>query len=169
LLPLHILWINLVTDGLPGLALAVEPAEKGIMNRPPRPPNESIFAQGLGIHIMWVGLLMGLVTIGTQYSFIDNPKWQTMVFTVLCFSQMGHVFAIRSETRSFFQQGPFSNKPLLGAVLLTAIIYIPVFNPVFKTHPLSFYELAITLGLSTIVFLAVELEKVVKRAMKTNQ
>lgn len=169
LLPLHILWINLVTDGLPGLALAVEPAEKGIMNRPPRPPNESIFAQGLGVHILWVGLLMGLVTIGTQYLFIDNTKWQTMVFTVLCFSQMGHVFAIRSETRSFFQQGPFTNKPLLGAVLLTfigqmAIIYIPVFQPIFKTQPLSWTELAITLGLSTIVFLAVELEKVMKRA-----
>jgi Ca2+-transporting ATPase len=169
LLPLHILWINLVTDGLPGLALAVEPAERGIMNRPPRPPNESIFAQGLGTHIMWVGLLMGLVTIGTQYLFIDNSRWQTMVFTVLCFSQMGHVFAIRSETRSFFQQGPFSNKPLLGAVLLTfigqmAIIYLPVFQPIFKTQPLSWMELAITLGLSTIVFLAVELEKVIKRA-----
>ena len=174
LLPLHILWINLVTDGLPGLALAVEPAEKGIMNRPPRPPNESIFAQGLGVHILWVGLLMGLVTIGTQYLFIDNTKWQTMVFTVLCFSQMGHVFAIRSETRSFFQLGPFSNKPLLGAVLLTfigqmAIIYLPLFQPIFKTQPLSWTELGITLGLSTIVFLAVELEKVIKRAkMKTH-
>lgn len=174
LLPLHILWINLVTDGLPGLALAVEPAEKGIMNRPPRPPNESIFAQGLGVHVLWVGLLMGLVTIGTQYLFIGNPKWQTMVFTVLCFSQMGHVFAIRSETRSFFRQGPFSNKPLLGAVLLTflgqmAIIYIPLFQPIFKTQPLSWTELAITIGLSTIVFLAVEMEKIIKRArMKPN-
>ncbi|HEY1113367.1 MAG TPA: calcium-translocating P-type ATPase, PMCA-type [Chitinophagaceae bacterium] len=170
LLPLHILWINLVTDGLPGLALAVEPAERGIMRRAPRPPNESIFAQGLGVHILWVGLLIGLVTIGTQYLFIDNPKWQTMVFTVLCFSQMGHVFAIRSETRSFFQQGPFSNKPLLGAVLLTfvgqmAIIYLPVFQPVFKTQPLNWTELGITLALSMIVFLAVELEKVIKRAL----
>lgn len=94
-----------------------------------------------------------------------------MVFTVLCFSQMGHVFAIRSESRSFFRQGPFSNLPLLGAVLLTflgqmAIIYIPVFNPIFKTQPLALSELAITLGLSTIVFLAVELEKVFKRAKK---
>lgn len=170
LLPLHILWINLVTDGLPGLALAVEPAERGIMKRAPRPPNESIFAQGLGVHILWVGLLMGLVTIGTQYLFIDNPKWQTMVFTVLCFSQMGHVFAIRSEIRSFFQQGPFSNKPLLGAVLLTfvgqmAIIYLPVFQPIFKTQPLNWRELGITLALSMIVFLAVELEKVIKRAL----
>jgi P-type Ca2+ transporter type 2C len=171
LLPLHILWINLVTDGLPGLALAAEPEEKGIMKRPPRPTNESIFAQGLGAHILWVGLLMGLVTIGTQYYFIDNAKWQTMVFTVLCFSQMGHVFAIRSDTRSLFQQGLFSNMPLLGAVLVTfvlqmAIIYIPVFQPVFRTQPLTLTELGITLGLSLVVFFAVELEKVVKRARK---
>jgi P-type Ca2+ transporter type 2C len=168
LLPLHILWINLVTDGLPGLALAAEPSEKGIMKRPPRPTNESIFAGGLGVHIMWVGLLMGLVTLGTQYFFIDNAKWQTMVFTVLCFSQMGHVFAIRSETRSLFQQGLFSNMPLFGAVALTfllqmAIIYIPVFNPIFRTQPLSLNELGITLALSLIVFFAVELEKVIKR------
>ena len=168
LLPLHILWINLATDGLPGLALAAEPSEKGIMKRPPRPTNESIFAGGLGVHIMWVGLLMGLVTLGTQYFFIDNAKWQTMVFTVLCFSQMGHVFAIRSETRSLFQQGLFSNMPLFGAVALTfllqmAIIYIPVFNPIFRTQPLSLNELGITLALSLIVFFAVELEKVIKR------
>lgn len=171
LLPLHILWINLVTDGLPGLALAAEPAEKGVMNRPPRPPNESIFAKGLGVHILWVGLLMGLITVGTQYFFIDNTKWQTMVFTVLCLSQMGHVFAIRSETRSLFRQGLFSNKPLLGAVLLTfllqmAVVYLPVFNPIFRTQPLTLPELGITLGLSVVVFLAVELEKVIKRAKK---
>ena len=171
LLPLHILWINLVTDGLPGLALAAEPSEKGIMKRPPRPTNESIFAGGLGVHIMWVGLLMGLVTLGTQYFFIDNAKWQTMVFTVLCFSQMGHVFAIRSETRSLFQQGLFSNMPLFGAVALTfllqmAIIYIPVFNPIFRTQPLSLNELGITLALSLIVFFAVELEKVIKRSKR---
>ena len=171
LLPLHILWINLVTDGLPGLALAAEPSEKGIMKRPPRPTNESIFAGGLGVHIMWVGLLMGLVTLGTQYFFIDNAKWQTMVFTVLCFSQMGHVFAIRSDTRSLFQQGLFSNMPLFGAVALTfllqmAIIYIPFFNPIFRTQPLSLNELGITLALSLIVFFAVELEKVIKRSKR---
>ncbi len=168
LLPIHILWINLVTDGLPGLALAAEPAEKGIMQRPPRHPKESIFAQGLSTHIIWVGLSMGLVTIGTQAFNLNNPNWQTMVFTVLCFSQMGHVFAIRSETESLFRQGLFSNKPLLGAVLLTfllqlCIIYIPFFNPIFKTAPLSAIDLAITIALSTIIFFAVEVEKMVKR------
>jgi Ca2+-transporting ATPase len=170
LLPIHILWINLVTDGLPGLALAAEPAEKGIMEKPPRHPKESVFAHGLGIHIIWVGLLMGVVTIFMQAWAIgtEHAHWQTMVFTVLCLSQMGHVLAIRSETESFFTLGLFSNKPLLGAVVLTfflqmATIYLPFLNPIFKTEPLSLYELLITLLLSSVVFIGVEIEKWVKR------
>ena len=166
LLPIHILWINLVTDGLPGLALAMEPAEKGIMSKPPRHPKESIFAHGLGYHLLWVGLLMGSVSIFTQAWFINSADthWQTMVFTVLSLSQMGHVLAIRSERESLFRLGLFSNKSLLGAVLLTfvlqmATIYVPVLNPVFKTAPLSAGELLITLFLSSVVFIAVEIEK----------
>jgi Ca2+-transporting ATPase len=171
LLPIHILWINLVTDGVPGLALAAEPGEKNIMSRPPRGPKESIFAKGLGVHIVWVGLLMAAVAIMTQAWFIGGSQahWQTMVFTVLCLSQMGHVLAIRSEQESFFRQGALSNKPLLGAVVLTlalqmATIYVPFLNPIFKTQPLTAGELVITLGLSTVVFLAVELEKAIKRS-----
>jgi Ca2+-transporting ATPase len=171
LLPIHILWINLVTDGVPGLALAAEPGERNIMSRPPRDPKESIFAQGLGVHIIWVGLLMGAVSIMTQACFIDSCQthWQTMVFTVLCLSQMGHVLAIRSEQESLFKQGALSNKPLLAAVLLTfalqlATIYVPFLNPVFKTEALTAGELVITILLSTVVFLAVELEKAIKRS-----
>lgn len=168
LLPVHILWINLVTDGLPGLALAAEPADRRIMHRPPRRPNESVFAHGLGVHVLWVGLLMGVVTLITQALFIDTAHWQTIVFTVLCFSQMSHVIAIRSETESFFSQGFLSNKPLMGAVFLTfilqlCVIYIPFLNPVFKTTPLSAKELAVTISLSLIIFFAVEIEKLVKR------
>jgi len=174
LLPIHILWINLVTDGVPGLALAAEPGEKDIMSRPPRNPQESIFAKGLGTHIIWVGLLMGAVSIMTQALFVDSSQthWQTMVFTVLCLSQMGHVLAIRSEQESFFRQGALSNKPLFGAVLLTfalqmATIYVPFLNPVFKTQPLTPWELAVTILLSTVVFLAVEFEKAIKRSRCT--
>ncbi len=170
LLPIHILWINLVTDGLPGLALAAEPAEKGIMERPPRHPKESIFANGLGVHIIWVGLLMGAVSLFTQAWSLKtgHAHWQTMVFTVLCLSQMGHVLAIRSERESIFTQGFFSNKPLVGAFLLTfvlqmATIYVPVLNPIFKTEPLSAGELFFTLALSSVVFIAVEIEKFFKR------
>jgi Ca2+-transporting ATPase len=91
-----------------------------------------------------------------------------MVFTVLCLSQMGHVLAIRSARESLFSQGIFSNKPLVGAFLLTfilqmATIYVPPLNPIFKTEPLSLQELTLTLALSSVVFLAVEIEKFIKR------
>ncbi len=168
LLPIHILWINLVTDGLPGLALAVEPEERGVMQRKPRHPQESIFAHGMAAHMIWVGLLMGGVSIFSQFWAISNgydqARWQTMVFTVLCLSQMGHVLAIRSERESLFSIGLFTNKPLLGAVALTfimqmATIYIPFLNPVFKTSPLPFTDLMFAILLSTVVFMAVEVEK----------
>ena len=166
LLPIHILWINLVTDGLPGLALAVEPAEDAIMKKPPRHPQESIFAHGLGYHLFLVGLLMGGVSIFTQAWFMSTGSegWQTMVFTVLSLSQMGHVLAVRSDHKSLFKMGLFSNKPLVCAVLLTfvlqmATIYVPVLNPIFKTVPLNSGELCIALLLSSVVFIAVEIEK----------
>lgn len=166
LLPIHILWINLVTDGLPGLALASEPEERGIMQRPPRPPNESIFAHGMWQDILWVGLLMGGVSLFTQaWAYhTGSAHWQTMVFTVLTLSQMGNVLAIRSEHESFFTLGAWSNRPLLGAVLLTfglqmATIYIPFLNPIFKTQPLDGPELILCLILSSVVFMAVEVQK----------
>jgi Ca2+-transporting ATPase len=168
LLPIHILWINLVTDGLPGLALSVEPAEKRIMERPPRHPRESIFAHGMAVHIIWVGLLMGALSLFTQAwsigSGLDQARWPSMVFTVLCLSQMGHVLAIRSERESLFRIGLFSNKFLFSAVLLTfllqmATIYVPFLNPIFKTAPLSLNELALSLVISSGVFFAVEIEK----------
>ena len=170
LLPIHILWINLVTDGLPGLALAAEPAEKNVMQRSPRRPQESIFAHGLGAHIIWVGLLMGAVSLFTQAWAIGTgtAHWQTMVFTVLCLSQMGHVLAIRSERESLFTLGLRSNKPMLGAFVLTfalqmATVYMPVLNGIFRTEPLSTGELTLTLVLSSVVFVAVEIEKWVRR------
>lgn len=170
LLAIHILWINLVTDGLPGLALASEPSEASIMKRPPRNPKQNIFAGGMAIHVLWVGFLMGVVTLGIQAWAIrdGNSHWQTMAFTVLCFSQMGHVMAIRSERESIFKIGVFSNKPMLGALLLTVslqlmIIYTPFFNNIFKTAPLTIYELGITILVSSIVFWAVEMEKIFKK------
>ncbi|MGB9721251.1 MAG: calcium-translocating P-type ATPase, PMCA-type [bacterium] len=170
LLPIHLLWINLVTDGAPALALSVEHEELNIMKRPPRAPQENLFAHGLGFHIIWVGLLMAAITIFTQYwaIHIGDAHWQTMVFTVLCFNQMAHVLAIRSERESLFTLGILSNKPLIGAVLLTffsqlCVIYIPFLNPIFKTQPLSLSELLICIALSSIVFLAVEIEKLIRR------
>jgi len=170
LLPIHILWVNLVTDGLPGLALAVEPEEKGIMQRPPRPPRENLFAHGIWQHILWVGGLITALCLITQAwaMRVGDAHWQTMVFTVLTLSQMTHVLAIRSETESLFTRGFTTNLPLLGAVLLTfvlqmATIYVPALNPIFHTEPLTAVELGICLLLSGVVFVAVEIEKALTR------
>ncbi len=170
LLAIHILWINLVTDGLPGLALAAEPAEATIMKRPPRNPKQSIFANGMAITILWVGLLMGMTTLGIQYWAINNGNlhWQTMAFTALCFSQLGQVLAIRSEKESVFKIGFFSNMPLFVTLIFTfllqiLIIYIPYFNLVFKTKPLTISELGITIAVSSIVFWAMEIDKGIRR------
>ena len=171
LLPIQILWINLVTDGLPGLALAAERAEAGVMERPPRPPRESIFAHGLWQHVVWVGLLMGSVTLATQlWTYTGGwAHWRSMTFTVLALSQMGHVLAIRTDYASLFRIGVGSNRPLLGAVALTlllqlATLYVPALNAIFGTEPLSGLELLLSLALSSVVFVAVEIEKGVKRA-----
>lgn len=170
LLPIHILWINLVTDGLPGLALGSEKAEVDIMNRPPRKTGESLFAGGIGVHIAWVGALMAFTTLATEAWAVHSemPHWQTMVFTVLSLSQLGHVMGIRSDRQSLFRLGIFSNKPLLGAVLLTlflqlGVIYLPFANDIFKTQPLQYDELALCISLSLIVLAGVEIEKLVKR------
>jgi P-type Ca2+ transporter type 2C len=169
LLPIHILWINLVTDGLPGLALSTERAEPEIMRRPPRRTNESLFSDGLGYHIIWVGILMACLTLGTQAWALDAgiSHWQTMVFSVLAFSQLGHVMAIRSDYQSIYKRGLFSNRPLAGAVLLTVLlqlgtIYLPFANKIFKTEPLSLFELVICLVVSAVIFHAVELEKFIR-------
>ena len=176
LLAIHILWINLVTDGLPGLALASEPSEANIMKRPPRNPTKNIFSNGMALHILWVGFLMGVITIGMQAYAIHhaNTHWQTMAFTVLCFSQLGHVMVIRSGQDSIFKIGFFSNKPMVCALLITitlqfVIIYMPFFNEVFKTQPLTLNELLLTLAVSSIVFWAGEIEKWIKKTRRQRQ
>jgi Ca2+-transporting ATPase len=166
LLPIHILWINLVTDGLPGLAFTAEPAEPGLMRRAPRPPDESIFAHGMWQHIVWVGLFVGGISIASQAWAIARgvEYWQTVVFTVLTVSQLFHSLAVRSETASLFTIGLFSNLPMLGAVILTvglqmAVIYVPALNPIFHTQPLPLFDLVVCLMLSSLVLFAIEIEK----------
>lgn len=172
LLPIHILWINLVTDSLPTLALSVEPAEDDVMQRPPRDPGESIFAHGLGVQTVWVGALMAILVLSVQYTFMSsgNGKWQTMVFTVLCFTQLANALAIRSDKKSLFQQGLLSNKAMLGAIILSilmqlAVVYVGPLNGIFRTQPLSFQEISICAGVSAIVFAAVEIEKLIRRRL----
>lgn len=169
LLPIQILWINLVTDGLPGLALAAEPAEHDVMQRPPRPPGEGLLAGGILRHVAWVGLLMAGLTLATQAVAIERAlgHWQTMVFTVLTFVQMWQVIGTRSDHQLLFRLGLFSNLPLLGAIALTlllhlGVIYVPVLQRVFSTQPLSAMELIACCAVSSITLLAIELEKWVR-------
>lgn len=175
LLPLQILWVNLVTDGLPGLALAVEQAEHNTMERPPHPPQEPIMERRMGIDIAWVGLLMGVVSLAMGYLYwsggeSSDAHWRTIVFTVLTLSQMGNALAVRSDRESLFQLGLFSNPALLGSVALTfglqlAVIYWPPLQSIFKTAALSGLELITCLALSTIIFWAVEIQKLGVRMM----
>ncbi|HYN56106.1 MAG TPA: cation-translocating P-type ATPase [Motilibacterales bacterium] len=170
LLPIHILWVNLITDGLPGLALAEEPAERGVMARPPRPPGEGIFARGLGVHVLWVGGLIAALTLGTQAWALseDTRAWQSMVFTVLVFCQLVHSMAIRSETRSLFAIGLFTNPALLGALGLSvalqlALLYVPWLQGIFRTTALTPAQLAVVCVVPLVILAAVELEKLLTR------
>ncbi len=173
----QILWINLVTDGLPGLALAVEESEKGIMKRPPWNPKESIFSRGMGGRIIWIGILMGLISLALGYVYwLDDPNgvWQTMVFTTLVLAQMGNALAIRSNTESAFTIGLFSNRLMVIAIATTFIlqlvlIYVPFFQRFFYTKPLSARDLTVALVVSLIVFFAVEIEKWIRRIRKRRQ
>lgn len=170
LLPIHILWVNLVTDGLPGLALSAEPEERDVMLHPPRPRNEGLFSHHFGFHILVMGVLIGGVTLLAQFWALrtGSSRWQSMAFTVLTLSQMAHILAIRIERDTVFGRGFFSNRYLIGAVVLTGImqmgiLYIPALNRIFRVQPLTETELSVCLGLSAFVFLAVEAEKWILR------
>lgn len=172
LLPLQILWINLVSDGLPALALSVEPPERDTMNRPPYDPTEGILGHGMKWHILIVGLLMGLISLGFGYWYWNsgNAGWQTMIFTTVTLSQMAHALAIRSERDSLFSIGLLSNKPMLGAVSLTlvlqmAIVYLPFLQELFNTVALPVEDLALSLLLSSVIFCVVEFEKLLRRRL----
>ncbi len=146
MLPIQILWINLVTDGLPALALGVEAADDDVMQRPPRDKNEGVFSQGLKWRIIGQGILIGLGTLFvflfglTYYNSLDIAR--TMAFTNLVIAQLFFVFSCRSERYSVFRLNPFSNIFLLLAVKLSflihlAVLYLPAFQQVFSTTPLE--------------------------------
>ncbi|MFA5835902.1 MAG: cation-translocating P-type ATPase [Bellilinea sp.] len=171
LTPLQILWVNLVTDGLPGLALTVEPVEPGTMKRKPHSPTESIFARGLGIDILLIGSMLAAVSLAAGFwsRATGHPdNWQTMIFTTLTIAQMGNVMAVRSDLDSTFKIGFFSNRMLIGAVLLTvalqlAVIYVPFLQGIFNTRALPLIDLLVSLGLSALLFLGVEIVKWTRR------
>jgi Ca2+-transporting ATPase len=165
LTPLQILWMNLVTDGVPALALALEPGEEGLMDRAPAEPGESIFARGIGSYILRVGVVFALIVIVMMVAAANHgDHWQTMVFTTLCLAQMGHALSARSDL-PLLQVPPFSNPWLIWAVVLTsglqlALLYVPPLGRFFGTYPLSGRDLLVCLGFSLLFFLYLELEKI---------
>ncbi|MGB3309352.1 MAG: cation-translocating P-type ATPase [Nodosilinea sp.] len=175
LTPLQILWMNLVTDGFPALALAVEPAEPDVMSRPPHDPQESIFARGLGAYMLRIGVVFATISVTMMvwaYHWSqqggDPDRWKTMVFTTLCLAQMGHAIAVRSSTRLTIEMSPWSNPFVLAAVLLTCVlqlmlIYVDPLRNFFGTHLLSPFELLVCFGFSTLLFVWVEAEKIYRR------
>jgi Ca2+-transporting ATPase len=173
---LQILWMNLITDGIPALALGVEQSEKGSMKRPPYAPNESIFGRGLGRHVLLIGTVLGITGLALGYwawsteqvAANGAPAWNTMVFMFLMLAQMGHALSLRSHRETFFSLPFFGNRLLLGAVVGTVIlqmlaVYTPFFNNLFNTNPLTLEQLALCLVLGTVIFWTAELEKLLIR------
>jgi P-type Ca2+ transporter type 2C len=174
LTPLQILWMNLVTDGVPALALAVEPAEADVMERPPFHPQENIFARGLGWYILRIGVVFGLQTIALMELVYNsgNPSWhahwKTITFTTLCIAQMGHALACRSDSKLIIELNPISNPYLFVSVIFTtglqlALLYVPSLRQFFGTDALSASELGLCFGFSMLLVLWVESEKLLSR------
>ncbi|MEM4264034.1 MAG: HAD-IC family P-type ATPase, partial [Candidatus Woesearchaeota archaeon] len=168
LIALQILWINLVTDGAPALALSVDPAEPGIMQRPPRKVEEKIVNKRRGIMIFIIGIIMMLGTLGLFGWY--NPELnlayaQTMAFTTLMMFQMFNVINQRSEEQSIFKLGLFTNKWLIGAIILSvglqvAVVHIPFMNTLFGTIPLRIIDWVYVTAISASVLVFGEIVKV---------
>lgn len=160
LLPIQILWVNLATDGLPAIALGLDPPEKDIMTKSPRGANDNIFSHGLLKLILTRGIFIGLSTLGVFVSilyFLDNVELaRTSAFMTLVITQLIHVFECKSETRNIFEIPLFNNMPLVFAVICSVImvlsvVYIPMLQVVFKTVALGMSEWFIIISFSLIV------------------
>lgn len=170
LLPIHILWVNLITDSFPALSLGVDPGDKGVMDLPPRNPKESLFAGRMGKLLILNGILIGVTTLFAfvlgEYLYPDSLRHaQTMAFVVLSVSQLFYSLAMRNETKSLFQVGVFKNKWLIGSILLgillqLAIITIPFTATIFKVYSLTLTDWGIVILISLIPFVINEIIKI---------
>lgn len=170
LLPLQLLWLNLLTDGLLGLGMGVENPEPDTMKRKPYSPTEGVFSRGAGTQTIWVGVLIGALALGlgSWYYFTGRPEWQTMIFTSLAFMQVFQALASRSNKESLFKMGVLSNPLLAGMALLVValqmlVMYVPALAKFFEVIPLSGCDLSIAAGAGVVVFAVMELGKKFKR------
>ena len=170
--PIQILWLNLVTDGPPALALGLEPAQKGIMNRPPRKPKEGLFSEGVGARILWQGMLIGLLSLAAYWLALvwgrTLEEAHTMAFVTMALSQLVHSFNVRSMRLSLFTIGPASNRSLIYAVLISAaalfiVVFTPFLRDVFETAVLRPSDWGVVLSLSIVPLVLVEISKLAGR------
>jgi Ca2+-transporting ATPase len=174
LLPLQLLWLNLMTDGLLGLSMGVEKAEKNIMERPPFSPTESLFSRGLGLHTVMIGLLIGTsaLTVGFIYYLLDQPQWQAMMFTTITFLQIFHAIGVRSYHESIFSIGFFSNRLMVAIIAVVVslqfvILYTPfIATDVFRVEPLVPLDILIAVAVGSLTLAALEVEKAVRRTRR---
>ncbi len=168
-MPMHLLWINLITDTLPAFALGLEPVDENVMEEKPRKKDESFFAQGLGFRIIYQGILIGLIALASY--LIGNREsheiGMTMAFITLVLTQLIHAFNIKSE-KSIFNKQIFNNKYLwlafvVGIGLQLCVIYIPFLANIFDLVPLDLRHVLISIGLSLIMLIVSEIVKLVKR------
>jgi Ca2+-transporting ATPase len=166
LLPLQILWINLVTDGPTALMLGIEPAEPDVMRRPPARQDDRILSPALVRHVASVGLLMAAVCLAPGYWYYraGDPAWQTVVFTVVALAQMAHVLSVRSNTAVLSRIALLSNLPLISTVaasvaLQFALVYTPTAQRIFGTVPLAASHVAVSVAFASAVFVAGEADK----------
>jgi len=172
LIPVQILWINLVTDGVPAVALGYEEAEGDVMRRLPFQPGEGIFSRGVGKQILTMGFVVGLVSlcVGFIYWRInpDNHHWQTMIFTTLTFCQMAYALCCRKTNESIFSRSIFNNRMMIIALVFTCtfqflLIYFPFFQTVFKTEPLSAIEAIMCIAAAGVIITVTEIHKFIIR------
>ncbi len=166
LLPLQLLWLNLLTDGLLGVGLGLEPGEQNVMKRKPIAPNAGIFSDGVGGQIIRFGALIGALSLGmgAWYYLTGHKDWQTVMFTTLAFAQVWQAIGIRSGNDSIFKVGLLSNKPLLGLALAVTVaqlaaIYLPALQDYLKTTALSLPDLLLSIGAGALVLVYAEIEK----------
>jgi Ca2+-transporting ATPase len=169
LLPLQLLWLNLMTDGLLGLSMGVEPAERQVMQRTPHQPDASLWADGLGRQTMWIGALIGAASLGIGFIYreADQPEWQTMIFTTLAFMQVFQAFGTRSRTESLRTIGFTTNRVMVAiasfvALLQLAALYTPL-SDFLKLDPLGMVDLAICIALGVALLLVLEVHKYLAR------
>jgi Ca2+-transporting ATPase len=172
LLPLQLLWINLITDGLPALALGVDPREHGVMSRPPRDPSESILSARRQGEIVWQGLVMTAAALSLYYFVApDIPgttplQARTMLFTGLVLTQLLHAFDFRSTTGTVWHHRSFANGWLIASLvgsmsLQAAIIYVPSLSRLFQTAPLTGIQWIAIVGAALVAVVVMDASKLV--------